>query len=134
MLVQIYETSSAEEAVNLAKLGGDHIGFLVGDGSFPREQSIEAAQRILSAVPPRSKKRPINDKQEYKAGPRETTPSVIWYDIAAPDSGGRKLPQASLAMEMRGPFSLQMGSSFLHTDTQEMLCASLSSRTPQSPS
>src|SRR5262249_40422059 len=31
------------------------VGILVGDGSFPREQSIEAAHRILSAVPPPSK-------------------------------------------------------------------------------
>jgi phosphoribosylanthranilate isomerase len=38
MLVQIYETSSAEEAHALADLGVDHIGVLVGDGSFPREQ------------------------------------------------------------------------------------------------
>jgi phosphoribosylanthranilate isomerase len=55
LLVQIYETSSPEEAEALARLGVDHVGVLVGDGSFPREQSIEEAQRILSAVPLRAK-------------------------------------------------------------------------------
>jgi phosphoribosylanthranilate isomerase len=55
VLVQIYETSSPEEARALAKVGVDHVGVLVGDGSFPREHSIEAAQRILSAVPSPSK-------------------------------------------------------------------------------
>ena len=51
MLVQIYETSSAEEAHALADLGVDHIGVLVGDGSFPREQSVDRARLIFSAIP-----------------------------------------------------------------------------------
>ena len=55
MLVQIYEVSSPEEARALGELGVDHIGVLVGDGSFPREQSLERALRIFSAVPPSSK-------------------------------------------------------------------------------
>jgi hypothetical protein len=46
MLVQIYEVTSAEEASALTKFGVDHIGVLVGNGEFPREQSIEAAKRI----------------------------------------------------------------------------------------
>ena len=55
MLVQIYEVSNPEEARALGELGVDHIGVLVGDGSFPREQSLERARRIFSAVPPSSK-------------------------------------------------------------------------------
>jgi len=51
MLVQIYEVSSADEARALGRLGVDHIGVLVGDGTFPREQSIEAAKAIFSAIP-----------------------------------------------------------------------------------
>jgi phosphoribosylanthranilate isomerase len=47
MLVQIYETSSADEAASLIRSGVDHIGVLVGNGEYPREQSIEAAKRIL---------------------------------------------------------------------------------------
>jgi len=50
MIVQIYEVSSAEEAAALSDLGVDHIGVLVGDGSFPREQSIDRAKIILSAI------------------------------------------------------------------------------------
>jgi len=55
MLVQIYETSSPEEAKALAELDVDHIGVLVGDGSFPRERSIENARLIFSAIPTKCK-------------------------------------------------------------------------------
>ncbi len=55
MIVQIYETSTTEEARALAEIGADHIGVLVGDGSFPREHSVDQAQQILSAVPAPSK-------------------------------------------------------------------------------
>jgi phosphoribosylanthranilate isomerase len=55
MLVQIYETTRPDEARALAELGVDHIGILVGDGSFPREQSIDRARRIFSAISPPSK-------------------------------------------------------------------------------
>ena len=55
MLVQIYETSSPEEANALGELGVDHIGVLVGDGPFPREQTIDNARLIFSAVPAKSK-------------------------------------------------------------------------------
>ena len=36
-------------------MGVDHIGVLVGDGSFPREQTIENAREIFAAIPSRSK-------------------------------------------------------------------------------
>src|SRR5690348_7561435 len=55
MLVQIYEIASPEEARALGELGVDHIGVLVGDGAFPREQPIDRARLILSAVPPPAK-------------------------------------------------------------------------------
>jgi phosphoribosylanthranilate isomerase len=55
MLVQIYETSSADEAAALSRVGVDHVGVLVGNGAYPREQSIEAAKPILGAVLPPSK-------------------------------------------------------------------------------
>ena len=55
MLVQIYETSSPEEARALGELGVDHVGVLVGDGSFPREQSVDRARLIFSAIPSSSK-------------------------------------------------------------------------------
>jgi phosphoribosylanthranilate isomerase len=51
MLVQIYEVTSPDEASVLAKIGVDHIGVLVGEGEFPREQPVEAAKRIFSTIP-----------------------------------------------------------------------------------
>ena len=47
MIVQIYEVTSAEEARALSTFAVDHIGVLVGDGAFPREQSIEQAGKNL---------------------------------------------------------------------------------------
>ena len=55
MLVQIYEISSSQEAVALGELGIDHIGVLVGDGSFPRERTIDDARLIFSAIPSSSR-------------------------------------------------------------------------------
>jgi phosphoribosylanthranilate isomerase len=55
MLVQIYEVSTPDEARALGEIGVDHIGVLVGDGSFPREHSIDQVRPILLAVPPGSK-------------------------------------------------------------------------------
>jgi phosphoribosylanthranilate isomerase len=50
MLVQIYEVSSPEEALALCTFGVDHIGVLVGDGTFPREQSVHKAHKIFAAI------------------------------------------------------------------------------------
>src|SRR5262249_23544454 len=50
MLTQIYEVSSAAEAAAISAMGVDHIGVLVGDGSFPREQSPQAAAEIASSI------------------------------------------------------------------------------------
>jgi phosphoribosylanthranilate isomerase len=55
MLTQIYEITSAAEAAAIAAMGVDHIGVLVGDGSFPREQSPSAALAIAAAMAPPAK-------------------------------------------------------------------------------
>jgi len=55
VLVQIYEVSTPAEAHALGAMGVDHIGVLVGDGSFPREQTIEQAREIFAAIPAGSK-------------------------------------------------------------------------------
>src|SRR5215813_13389266 len=52
VLIQIYEISTADEAAALSAMGVDHIGVLVGDGAFPREQSIAAARKIFAGVRP----------------------------------------------------------------------------------
>src|SRR4051794_16858458 len=50
MLVQIYEITSRDEAAALSAMGVDHIGVLVGDGTFPREQPIEAVREIFRGI------------------------------------------------------------------------------------
>lgn len=50
VLTQIYEISSPEEAAAVSAMGIDHIGVLVGDGRFPREQPIAAAATIAAAI------------------------------------------------------------------------------------
>jgi phosphoribosylanthranilate isomerase len=55
MIVQIYEVATPAEALTLAALGVDHIGILVGDGEFPREQDLRSAAAIRAAVAPPSK-------------------------------------------------------------------------------
>jgi len=46
MLTQIYEISSPDEARAISAMGIDHVGVLVGDGEFPREQSLSQARDI----------------------------------------------------------------------------------------
>jgi len=55
MLIQIYEVSTPQEAKALCALGVDHIGILVGEEGFPREQSLPAAAAIRAAVAPPAK-------------------------------------------------------------------------------
>src|SRR5262245_49272634 len=55
MIVQIYEVTTPAEARALGEMGVDHIGVLVGDGSFPREQTIEKAREIFATIPAGSK-------------------------------------------------------------------------------
>ena len=55
MIVQIYEVTTPAEARALGAMGVDHIGVLVGEGSFPREQTIEKAREIFAAIPAGSK-------------------------------------------------------------------------------
>ena len=55
MIVQIYEVTTAAEARALGATGVDHVGVLVGEGSFPREQTIEKAREIFAAIPAGSK-------------------------------------------------------------------------------
>jgi len=50
MLIQVYEIASPGEAAALSAMGVDHIGVLVGDGSFPREQSIGHARQIFDGI------------------------------------------------------------------------------------
>jgi len=55
MIVQIYEVTTPAEARALGAIGVDHVGVLVGNGSFPREQTIDRAREIFAAIPSGSK-------------------------------------------------------------------------------
>jgi phosphoribosylanthranilate isomerase len=55
MIVQIYDVATPVEARALDAIGVDHIGVLVGEGSFPREQTSEKAREIFGAIPSGSK-------------------------------------------------------------------------------
>jgi phosphoribosylanthranilate isomerase len=50
MLIQVYEISSPEEALAISVIGVDHVGVLVGDGEFPREQSLSSAAAIAAGI------------------------------------------------------------------------------------
>src|SRR5262245_53660937 len=50
MLTQIYEVATPAEAEAISAIAVDHIGVLVGDGRFPREQPLATARRIGAAI------------------------------------------------------------------------------------
>jgi phosphoribosylanthranilate isomerase len=79
-LVQIYEVTSAAEASALVRLGVDHIGVLVGKGSFPREQSYAATRQIFAAVPASAKKLSLSLShriEELAEVVEETRPDIL---------------------------------------------------------
>lgn len=55
MLTQIYEISSTDEARAVSEIGIDHVGVLVGDGEFLREQPLARAAEIAAAISAPSK-------------------------------------------------------------------------------
>jgi phosphoribosylanthranilate isomerase len=80
VLTQIYEVSSAEEATAIAAIGVDHIGVLVGDGRFPREQPLIAAARIAAAIRPPAKFSALfltSDPGLVMAWARQLRPSIV---------------------------------------------------------
>jgi phosphoribosylanthranilate isomerase len=85
VLVQIYETCSPEEAAAQARLGVDHIGVLVGEGSFPRELPAVRARVIFAAVPAGKKRVALSLSPELAEVRRviaETRPDIIHIGAA----------------------------------------------------
>ncbi len=86
MLTQIYEVSTAEEASAISAIGVDHIGVLVGDGQFPREQPISSAAMISSAIIPPSKFLALfltSDIALIASWARELNPSIVHLGASA---------------------------------------------------
>ncbi|MEM7123393.1 MAG: phosphoribosylanthranilate isomerase [Pseudomonadota bacterium] len=85
MLTQIYEVSGPEEARQLADLGVDHMGVLVGPGAFPRERPGAEARATFEALPPGkiSIALSLSDSPDEVARViRETTPDVVHIGAA----------------------------------------------------
>ena len=98
MLVQIYEIASAQEAAALFRMGVDHIGVLVGDGSFPRELSVASALEIGASVEPPSRLCALflsADMARVAEAIHQLRPSIVHLG-AAPDLLG---PQEVLALK-----------------------------------
>jgi phosphoribosylanthranilate isomerase len=87
MLTQIYEISSPDEARAISAIGVDHIGILVGDGQFPREQPVAAAATIAAAIVPPAKFSALfltADISRIEAWARALRPAIIHLG-ASPD-------------------------------------------------
>lgn len=87
MLTQVYEISSPDEARSVSSIGVDHVGVLVGDGRFPREQPITAAAKIAAAIVPPAKFSALfltADTSLIADWVRELCPSVVHLG-ASPD-------------------------------------------------
>jgi len=102
VITQVYEITSAEEARGLCALGVDHIGVLVGDGSFPREQPIAAARIIVSAVRAPAKASVLSLSGDVRLIERivEETQAQILHIGSAPELIG---PREVTALKRRFP-------------------------------
>jgi phosphoribosylanthranilate isomerase len=94
MLVQIYEVSSPEEARALCAFGVDHI-VLVGNGTFPREQSVEKARDIFEPVSALAKSSALclsADLELIRKVAAELSPSILHLgastDLLSPSESG----------------------------------------------
>ena len=80
MLTQIYEVSTPSEADAISGLGIDHVGVLVGNGIFPRENPVRDAAAILAAVRASSKSLALflsADVALIEQMARELRPSIV---------------------------------------------------------
>src|SRR6185503_15591754 len=85
MLTQIYEVTSAQEAAAISEMGVDHIGVLVGDGSFPREQSVTSAVEIAASIRRPSKLSALfltSDLDYVVRAIRELEPAIVHLGAA----------------------------------------------------
>ena len=84
MIVQIYEVSSPTEAKELAKLGVDHTGVLVGKGKYPRQLFIKNAKIIFQSLTSNTKKVALslsNDLEEISEIIEQLNPDIFHLGI-----------------------------------------------------
>jgi hypothetical protein len=87
VLTQIYEVSTPEEARLISQVGVDHIGILVGNGEFPREQLVDSAAAVAAAVLSPSKVSALfltADLATIEKYARELRPAIV-HPGAAPE-------------------------------------------------
>src|ERR1700749_48359 len=85
MLVQIYEVRTPLEAVALTDIGVDHIGVLVGEGTFPREIRPIRAREIFAALPQGAQRVALSlsaDATEITRVIEKTDPHIIHIGAA----------------------------------------------------
>jgi phosphoribosylanthranilate isomerase len=85
MLTQIYEVTSAQEAAAISEMGVDHVGVLVGDGSFPREQPMTSAVEIAASIRRPSKLSALflsSDLAYVVRAVRELEPAIVHLGAA----------------------------------------------------
>ena len=95
MIIQIYEVTTLAEARALGAMEVDHIGVLVGEGSFPREQTIEKAREIFAAIPAGSKASALSLSHDVDLIVRLTAallPDVLHLGAAPPHLSPAQLP------------------------------------------
>jgi phosphoribosylanthranilate isomerase len=80
MLTQIYEIATPEEAYAISSLRIDHVGVLIGDGQFPRELPLAAAEAVARNIVPPAKFSALflaADMEMIAAWARELRPALV---------------------------------------------------------
>ncbi len=80
MIIQIYEISSVNEAVQISGVGADHIGLVVGNIGYENEVRPYKAREIILGVP-KNKKSVLmvlsNDLNEIRETIKGTEPNIL---------------------------------------------------------
>lgn len=107
MLTQIYEISTPEEARAVSEIGIDHVGVLVGDGEFPREQPLARATAIAGAISAKFSALFLTARADFIVEWAHALKPAIVHLGAAPDLLG---PAQVAAIKTALPSSLLMRS------------------------
>lgn len=86
MLTQIYEVTDADTALAVSRIGIDHVGAKVGDGSRPRELTVAEARIVMAAVEAASRFSALflsPDTDRIAAWIAELAPPIVHLGAAA---------------------------------------------------